>query len=351
MAVSKKRAQTKRGKSSTAPSHKAPKLDTPRDDLEVSAPVLPPGRYPELLTNAGDRRLRIGVDFGTANTCAAFVVLSSTDDGIFDYVKNIEALHARNEKARFPTVMAIVPIKRRPGYATIAFAEDAIDALTDGLIKHDHMLEYPKLGLINDLNGVAVDDRPVLRSIQSRHDIALNIAKSFQKVVVRYPGKEEENVILNTIDDVIVACLKYFLCLLRVSIAEKLEVTDQQLDQIFEQKTEVGFAAPAFWSDTMLDRFLHQIQAAEWPTHCRIWSEPKCALAAHISLKLEAFSASERAELWKKGTKAVLMVDVGSGTTVRRTLPSNNHELIFSGLGLDKAQTNGWKNHRVRICR
>jgi hypothetical protein len=313
----KKRPRPKNGKLSAPASRKVSELDSPTDSPEVAAPALPTGRYPELLTNVGDRRLRIGVDFGTANTCASFVVLSSTDDGIFDYIRDIEALHARNEQIRFPTVIAIVPAKKNPSHAAVAFAADAIDALADGLIKRDHMLEYPKLGLISDFNGVVPEDRPVLRSIQSRHETTLNIAKSFQRVSVKYPGKEEEDIVLNTIDDVIVACLRYFLCLLRVSLAEKLEVTDRQLSLIFEQKTEIGFAAPAFWSDAMLDRFLHQIQAAEWPSHCRIWSEPKCALAAHISLKLATFAPNVRAEQWKQGIKAVLMVDVGSGTTVR----------------------------------
>lgn len=317
MGPKRKRTRTNNGRASAPCSQQDSRNPQPyRPEPETSAnSSVPSGRYPELLTSDGDLRLRIGVDFGTANTCASFVVLSATEDGIFDYVKNIEALHARNEQIRFPTVMAVVPTRRKPGHATIAFATDAIDALADGKIKRDHMFEYPKLGLISDLDAIVSKDHLVLRSIQSRHDTALNIVKSFREVTVKYPGKEEQVVAMNTIDDVIVACLRYFLCLSRVSLAEKLEVTDRQLDRIFEHKTEVGFAAPAFWSDAMLDRFLHQIQAAGWPSHCRIWSEPKCALAAHISLKLATVSPSRRGEQWKQGIKAVVMVDVGSGTT------------------------------------
>lgn len=75
-------------------------------------------------------------------------------------------------------------------------------------------------------------------------------------------------------DDVIISCLTYFLCLLKESLLKALYVSSAQLERILELNTEIGFAAPAFYTDRMLDRFLHQIQAAGWPSHCRIWSEP-----------------------------------------------------------------------------
>lgn len=73
----------------------------------------PPGKYAALLTQGGDQRLRIGVNYGTANTCASWVVVSPTRGDIFTYVKKVKPLACRDKSIRFPTIMAIVCLTDR----------------------------------------------------------------------------------------------------------------------------------------------------------------------------------------------------------------------------------------------
>lgn len=92
----------------------------------------------------------------------------------------------------------------------------------------------------------------------------------------------------------------------------------------------MGFAAPTFWKDLMLDNFMRLIEKSGWPARSKIWSEPKCALSAHFVLEYILMTAYQRGGL-PKGffNTPKVVVDIGAGSLVShaqtRRLDVHNH--------------------------
>lgn len=184
--------------------------------------------------------------------------------------------------------MFIEPSRADSRQASVFFGDATITAAKGNLIRCESLIVCPELRLVDDVSAIVHPrDREVLISIQARLKAALELMEeSFGTLTVVYPGRYREPIHLKTLDDIIIAYLTYFWCLVEENLVKRLDMNSVLLDRVLETSTEIGFAAPAFWTDKMLDRFLHQIRAAGWPSHCRIWSEPKCALAAHMAMNL-----------------------------------------------------------------
>ena len=288
-------------------------------------------RYASLLDKNHPSRLRIGIDFGTGNSSGAFVVVDSRNDPMLQLIKRIQVLHTTDGSFRFPTLVAFLPMeeegKEKTDRAELVFAQDALDALYQGRINFDDMIVYPKLGLIDDFRGIFDYDKATLEKLQRRHNKAIANAKVFELITIKYPGGEEEECVkgsLNCMEEIIARCLKYFLHLMKSELGRRLEVDPEEVDWILKHKTEVGFAAPTFWTDTMLDNFLRLIQDAGWPTHCKIWSEPKCALSARVAQQVESYSREQREKLETEELGvARVVVDIGAGSLVGDSLSNS----------------------------
>lgn len=292
---------------------------TGQHDKPAAKPQVHTGRYPGLLDKANSQLLRIGVDFGTDNSSAAFVVVDDKEDKILEHIDRIHSLHTLNEKIRFPTLAAFKTLESSPRRGQLVFAQDVLDGLYDGTIKVDNIVSYPKLGLIDDFSGIFDADKGALEKLQARHLRTLkNATRDFDSVVIRYPdGNVEQDVVLTAIDDIVVRCLKYFLSLIKVELRKKLQISQEQIEWVMSEKTEVGFAAPTFWKDSMLDSFLRLIQEAGWPTYCKIWSEPKCALSAYVAGNVADLSRKQRDEMKGRELDTVrIVIDIGGGSLV-----------------------------------
>lgn len=276
----------------------------------------PQGLHPELLNPTGDLTLRLGVDYGSGNSSCAFVVVNKNDTGYFDVINRVRALYTHDESTRFPTIVALRPFEENPKRALLVFADEAMSSLHRGDLKFNMMFFYQKLGLIKDFDGIFESDQLSIQDLRDRHSKALKLAAKFDKIMVQYPEhRESEEVSLNKIEDVIVQSLKYFLALVKKNIRQKLQLKPEQVDKVFELNTEVGFAAPAFWKDSMLDSFAHLIEQAGWPKKVKIWSEPKCALAACAASGWVELLEQQRSE--RKGTllnTAMVTIDIGAGS-------------------------------------
>lgn len=284
--------------------------------VELVSSQKPQGVHPQLLNPQGDQILRLGVDFGSGNTSCQFVVVGKDQKGYFEHIGRTRALHMRNESIRFPTVVAIKPWEEDPRRASLLFGDEASKLLHSGEVSFNMMFFYQKLGLIEGYDGIFASDKTSIQQLHLRHDKSLEFAAQFDEITVDYPGSNTSvKITIKSIEDIILQTLKYFLALVKTSIRHKLKLDSQQTESVFQLNTEVGFAAPTFWKDSMLDRFLHLVEKAGWPKKAKIWSEPKCALAAHLASEWMDLAYAHRLERRDALLKtAMVIVDIGAGS-------------------------------------
>ena len=90
-----------------------------------------------LLSDKSKQRLRIDVDFGTGNSCAAFVVVDRPDAAIGQWFGNVQPLHAQKNLVRFPTLVAIRPSRRTPDQGELISASDVLESLKHNLLRQN----------------------------------------------------------------------------------------------------------------------------------------------------------------------------------------------------------------------
>lgn len=274
------------------------------------------GICPQLLNPEGNQVLRLGVDFGSGNSSCEFVIVEKDETNFFEVLDRVQALHTLNESIRFPTVVAIEPWTNNAKRASLVFADEATKSLHQGDLSFNMMFYYQKLGLIDGYGGIFASDRSSIQLLHERHNKALKIAAKFDSITVQYPGSRKTfRVTIDSIEDVVVQTLKYFLALVKNNIRHKLKLDVEQIEEVFQLNTEVGFAAPTFWKDAMLDNFLHLVEEAGWPKRAKVWSEPKCALAAHVVSEWMRLSPDQRSERRDNLLKtAMVVMDIGAGS-------------------------------------
>ena len=84
----------------------------------------------------------------------------------------------------------------------------------------------------------------------------------FRTTTVRHLGGQNEECDEegpDCIKDITKSCLQYFFHLVNAEIGHRLEWKLEQSDRTLRRKAEVGFAAPAFWTEFMLDNFFRII--------------------------------------------------------------------------------------------
>lgn len=307
----------------------------------VSSPRYPPSQrlHAELLAKDSSRILSSGVDFGTVNTSLAWITLPKKSKQNIDYVKHIRCLRTHDEQIRYPTVVAVQPDMDDPTHGRLIFADRANEALNNGQITADDMISFPKFGLIKSFEGIFEQDRGLISDVQERHNRALDRISHFSKITTvyhDYPDRERA-IKLRTIEDVIVQYLRYFLGLFKRGLTEALEFNMQEVEAMFAlDNVESSFAAPTFWSDTMLDTYLRLIEKAGWPSRTRIWSEPKAAAVAHIALAYADSTPNDKDKLQEFYVQTpMVFCDIGGAsldTTTIQTTEMTDHSIRLASI-------------------